>query len=545
VAFAGTVAAWAVPAAMLPSLLLLCIAAFAWLVVRSTDRVQVAESDVSTIVQSLDRIGGGTFEPYDTGVLSPGADRIDSAVRSMARQLHAQVGALRNAAQIDSLTGMANRVKFERLVELQLNQRPSDGLCALLFIDIDGFKDVNDTLGHHLGDRLLQGIGERLKLAGQLNPHGLDPAPEVLMARLGGDEFVIFLSGLTAPALAHRLAHRILRVLVEPFEIGARVAGVRASVGLAFAPQDATRYHELLRTADAAMYHAKRAGGNCVKRYSAELDAELHQQAALERDLREALVRGEFELHYQPQYDCRGLKVSSAEALIRWRHPRRGFVSPADFIPLAEKSGLICDIGEWVICEAAATIARLERLGLPLRISVNVSAQQLDQIEFVSLVKAALARSGASARLLEVEITESCAMRDSAMAADRLARLADLGIAIAVDDFGTGYSNLASLIRLPISRLKIDRSLLYGLTERSEVRTLAQTIISLANGLGLHTVAEGIEDFEQLSLLTSMGCDVVQGFYLSRPIDQRALEQLLAEAGRCDALFPPLAAVAC
>lgn len=264
---------------------------------------------------------------------------------------------------------------------------------------------------------------------------------------------------------------------------------------------------------------------------------------SLERDLGKALARGEFTLHYQPQYDCRTLGIASAEALLRWRHPQRGMVSPSEFIPLAEKSNLICDIGQWVVGEATRTIARFEQLGLPLRISVNVSPRQLEDAGFVGMIRTALAASGAAPNLLEVELTESMAMHDCVTAAASLKHLAELGISIAIDDFGTGYSNLACLIRLPVSRLKIDRSLLQGLTSRPEVQTLARTIISLASGLGFHTVAEGIESADQLHLLTDMGCDVVQGFYLSRPVDESALERRVT-ADR-NATDRPFEAVAC
>jgi EAL domain-containing protein (putative c-di-GMP-specific phosphodiesterase class I) len=229
--------------------------------------------------------------------------------------------------------------------------------------------------------------------------------------------------------------------------------------------------------------------------------------------------------------------------LIRWHHPQRGMVSPAEFIPVAEQSELICDIGEWVVREACAMIARLDRLGTPLRVSVNVSPQQLERVEFVSMVTQALADNGATSDLLEVEITEGLAMRDCDMAAKRLEQLARDAISIAIDDFGIGYSNLACLIRLPVSRLKIDRSLLHEITIRPQVQTLVRTIIGLAHGLGFRTVVEGIEDAEQLALVTGMGCDVVQGFYLSRPIEELQLQQLLA-AERAP-LYRQLQAVAC
>jgi diguanylate cyclase (GGDEF)-like protein len=540
---ASAMVATLMPAAVIPMVLVLGLVMLAISMSGSAgcDReARLAESDLMTIVQALDQVASGVFDLGETRSHTPSAARIHCALREMTRQVGTRVEMLQDATQSDALTGMANRAHFERMVERELDLRAPDTLCALMFIDIDGFKDVNDTLGHNLGDRLLQCIAERLKMAIRLDQLPPPPLSAVRIARFGGDEFVVFLSGFDTENFARNVANRVLRVLAEPFELSTHVSGISASVGLALVPGGGATFAELLRAADAAMYHAKRSGGNCVERYTPELDAEVQRQAGLERDLRQALLRGEFELHYQPQYDCRTLEISSAEALIRWRHPKRGMVSPAEFIPLAEKSNLICDIGEWVVREAVGTISRLEQLGMPLRISVNVSPQQLEQTEFVSLVKAALARSGANPRLLEVEITESCAMLDCKTAAERLGRLADMGVSVAIDDFGTGYSNLASLIRLPVSRLKIDRSLLQDLTSRSEVRTLAQTIISMASGLGFHSVAEGIEDAEQLKLLCDMGCDVAQGFFLSRPIEQAALEQLLHR----DAVYPRVSAIA-
>ena len=519
-------------------------------VVRRLRTARLVGEDVSTIVRRLDRIAMGIFERSESPLRTSEVEQIDSALDTMAEQMRARIEVLQDAAQRDALTGMENRAHFEREVERRLDERTADSLACLMFIDIDGFKDVNDTLGHNLGDRLLQCVAERLKIATRLDEVLAedDRAPggeEVRIARFGGDEFVIFMSGLASDQPARKIANRILRVMVEPFELGGSVAGISASIGMAFVPGAANDYSDLLRAADTAMYHAKRSGGNRIEHFSSKLDAELHHKVALERDLREALASNQFELYYQPLFDCRTLKISSAEALIRWRHPQRGLVSPAEFIPIAERSNLICDIGEWVVGKAARTISRLELQGLQLRISVNVSPQQLEQMDFVSLVKSSLIRSNATPSLLEVEITESLAMSDAEMAADRLGRLADLGVSIAIDDFGTGYSNLASLIRLPVSRLKIDRSLLADFSTRREARTLVQTIINMANGLGFHSVTEGVENAEQLELLCAMGCEVVQGYYLSRPIDEQALEQLLIEAIPPDEDFSAFTAIAC
>ena len=299
-------------------------------------------------------------------------------------------------------------------------------------------------------------------------------------------------------------------------------------------PRDGLNYTELLRAADTAMYHAKRSGRNRVEFYTSGLDEELRRHAEAEQDLREALAGSQFELVYQPLFDCRTLEVTSAEALIRWRHPERGLVMPGDFIPIAEKANLINQIGEWVITETAEKIAAFDREGIPIRLSVNVSPNQLQRIEFVSFVKAALNQANASPRLFELEITESVAMQNVELVSERLARISEIGVSVAIDDFGVGYSNLASLIRLPFSRLKLDRSLLQNLMQRADARTLVQTIVSMANSLGFHSVAEGVETKEQLELLAVMGCDFVQGFLLSEPVPENELRALLTEQRNAD-----------
>ena len=464
-----------------------------------------------------------------------------NAVDVITQRMRQTIEGLHEVAHRDALTNLFNRASFERNVELQLKKEA--GLSAFLFIDIDGFKSVNDTLGHNFGDRLLQVAAERLKLASRLDEFVADEdgvtnvlPPKVSLARFGGDEFTVFLSNITDEAVARKIAARILRVISEPYELAANMASVSASIGIAYAGKDGSTYSELLRAADTAMYHAKRSGRSRVEVYTSALDDEARRIAEEEQELREALSRGEFELHYQPLFDCRSLRISSAEALLRWRHPRRGIVMPSDFIPLAERSNLINAIGEWVAGEAVRRIGEFAAAGRPLRISINVSPHQLETVEFIAMVKASLQRWDAPPRLLELEITEDVAMRDVDLAADRLARISRLGVSIAIDDFGTGYSNLASLIRLPFTRLKIDRSLLQDLMVRPDARVLVQTIISMANSLGFHSVAEGVETREQLDLLTVMGCDAVQGYLLSRPISHEQLVKLLNETDTHESL---------
>lgn len=489
---------------------------------------------LSNWVKDWDYDGANDGPPQ---VKSEPANELKENFQILAEKFSASMEIMQDLAQKDPLTGLPNRAHFENIVERQLKGAAKTGQqCCLIFLDIDGFKNVNDTLGHHIGDQLIRIAADRLRLTSRLdNLLVAEPAEapragdNAIVARLGGDEFTLFLPNVPSEAVAMKIASRILRVMAEPFELGSQATAVSASIGVAMAPRDGSSYFELLRAADTAMYHAKRSGRNRAALYDSSLDEELRLLVQAEKDLRKALAANQFELVFQPQYDCRTLKITSAEALIRWRHPTRGLVMPTEFIGLAEKLNLINQIGEWVICEAVAKIAALNNEGLPLRISVNVSPHQLQQIDFVSSVKAALHQYDAPPKLLELEITESVAMQNVDLVAERLARINDIGVSIAIDDFGVGYSNLASLIRLPFSRLKLDRSLCVNLVERAEARTLVQTIISMANSLGFHSIAEGVETEGQLDLLNVMGCDVVQGFLLSQPVDENALRQLLIE----------------
>ncbi len=498
-------------------------------------------NDMNHDVESLSRwVKDWKYDSPSAGapsVKSEPANDLKDNFEIFTGKILASMEIMQDLAQKDPLTGLPNRAHFENIVELQLKgaARSAKHHC-LIFLDIDGFKNVNDTLGHHVGDQLIRIAADRLRLTARLDnllvsepAAASNPADSAIVARLGGDEFTLFLPNVASETVAMKIASRILRVMAEPFELGSQAIAVSASIGVAMSPRDGSSYFELLRAADTAMYHAKRSGRNRAALYDSTLDEELRRLIQAEKDLRKALAANQFELVFQPQYDCRTLQITSAEALIRWRHPTRGLVMPSEFIGLAEKLNLINQIGEWVICDAASKIAALNDEGLPLRISVNVSPHQLQQIDFVSSVKAALHQTGAPPKLLELEITESVAMQNVDLVAERLARINDIGVSIAIDDFGVGYSNLASLIRLPFSRLKLDRSLCSNLVERPEARTLVQTIISMANSLGFHSIAEGVETEGQLDLLNVMGCDVVQGFLLSHPVDERALKQLLLD----------------
>ena len=499
-------------------------------------RLSRAHGEAAEFVGALHDIGKGKLEPrLSRPEILPGGLAIEAAISSMALQIREKVESLHDTAQRDLLTGLGNRSSFESAVAKSLRSASADSPHCLLFIDLDGFKQVNDTLGHNFGDSLLQIAADRLRLATNLDdapqgePAGDATAPEVRIARFGGDEFVVFLGNAGSGTVARRIAARIQRVLSEPFELGSHTATISASIGAAFSPENGQSYSELLRAADTAMYHAKRSGRNRCEFYSPVLDADSLRAAEQEQELREAISRDQLELYFQPLFDVRTMRIASVEALVRWNHPRRGLLLPGEFLPLIERCNLTVQLGEWVLNEAARRIAELDKAGMPLLMAVNISPLHVANVEFATLVRTSLRRWRAPPELLQIEVTEDAAMSNAELAAERLCQLHDMGVSIAIDDFGTGYSNLASLILLPLSRLKIDQSLLRNLSLSAESRVLVQTIISMSNSLGFHSVAEGVETQDQFDLLSAMGCDVVQGYLLSRPIPLNELRDLMSQ----------------
>lgn len=487
-----------------------------------------ANRELSLLTDVLTAIGHGRIN-FEQAPLLHVDPKITEVVRDLNGRLQQRVDDLREAAHFDGLTNLCNRLHFQQRIGPLLTSAEAQGLsAALLFVDLDGFKAINDNHGHVIGDGLLQIAADRLKLAVRLEQEPNLENAFSLLARLGGDEFVFFILHQDSGKLAAKVASRIIRVLGEPFEIGPHTVSVSASIGIARFPQDATDLTSLLRLADTAMYHAKRSGKGRFEIYDPALDEEARELATIEQELREATNRGDFELYYQPLLDLHGGKVPCAEALIRWPHPSRGLMLPRQFMPLAARAGIIPMLGEWVINEAVMRIAEFQRAGTPVQISINISPAHLEQVNFITTVKAALNRWQVTPHLLQIEVTEEVALRDAELAADRLSQLSALGVSIAIDDFGTGYSNLSLLTKLPISRLKIDKSLLKDLTIRPDARVLVQTIISMGNSLGLHTIAEGVETETELELLSAMGCDAVQGFLIARPFNLSELRLWVA-----------------
>jgi diguanylate cyclase (GGDEF)-like protein len=454
----------------------------------------------------------------------------DLMVQDLSRELvrHKTLARLSFEAQHDQLTGLPNRFHFMDLFETALKRaRRRSEMLALLFIDLDRFKQVNDTLGHTMGDRMLQQIGSRLK--------SLLPSARDLAARMAGDEFMVVLTGMCDENAAIGSGARILDALREAYRVDEYELFVTASIGLTIFPRDGDDAAALLRRADLAMYRAKAEGGSKLQPFISDIHGRGIERFERENDLRRAVERGELELSYQPLVTIGG-ELDGLEALLAWNHPKQGRIAPLQFIPIAEESGLIVPIGSWVIMEACVTAAKWQSEDLRrVRVSVNVSALQFARSDFVDSVAAALAITRFPADHLELELTETFVLRDIEESARRMKRIRDLGVSIAIDDFGTGYSSLSYLRRLPANSLKIDQSFLRDLAGPGGSLAVVRSIVMLAHSLGLKVVAEGVERVEELELLREAGCDKVQGHLFGEPLREPEARALL---GRPDAMMP-------
>jgi diguanylate cyclase len=431
------------------------------------------------------------------------------SVRTMG--LEAANNQLRHIATHDALTGLPNRVLLDdRLDQAIMHAERNQQQFAVLVLDLDRFKFINDSLGHHAGDELLNRVATRLR--------GVVREVDTV-ARVGGDEFVLVLGPDADRPDAVTVAHNVIAALKSPVTITGVPLHISTSVGIAFYPQDGTAPDKLLAHADAAMYCAKQRGRNILQCYEPGMDTSTRERVQLESDLHVALARQQFELLYQPKVETATDSFHSAEALIRWHHPELGVIMPEDFIPLAEESGLICAIGEWVLRQVCLQCKAWQREGLPrMRVAVNVSATQFRQGNLLGTIRQAIDESGLDPRCLEIELTESAVMTNPEESAQILGELSAMGVLVSVDDFGTGYSSMSYLRRFPIDNLKIDRGFVKDLITRADDASIVQAIISLAHSLRLKVVAEGVETPEQLRSLRSMGCDQYQGFHFSPPL---------------------------
>ncbi|WP_280952018.1 EAL domain-containing protein [Methylobacterium sp. V23] len=410
-------------------------------------------------------------------------------------------------ARHDPLTGLPNRLLLrERLKEAVGRLQRSGEACAILLIDLDRFKPVNDTLGHPMGDALLQKVADRLRSTVR---------PNDTVARIGGDEFVILQTGVREASDTQALARRIVDLVGRTYMVDGHLLTIGASVGVALAPNDGLDTDKLLKNADLALYRAKLDGRATYRFFEPEMDARMQMRRQLELDMRQALARREFRLHYQPQLQLEGNRLVGCEALIRWQHPTRGMVSPLDFIPLAEEIGLIVPIGEWVMRQACRDAVTWPA---PLSVAVNVSPAQFKSERLVEMVMSALSSSGLPATRLEVEITEGVLLQQNDKTLQTLHRLRELGVRVSMDDFGTGYSSLSYLRSFPFDKIKIDRSFISDLSGKRDGEAIIRAIAGLGKSLGMTTVAEGVETADQMERIRAEGCTDVQGYLISKPV---------------------------
>jgi diguanylate cyclase len=447
-------------------------------------------------------------------------ETLEQVVNARTQGLETANKQLRHLATHDALTGLPNRVLMDdRISQCIVLAERQNQTFAVLLLDLDRFKLVNDSLGHRAGDELLKAVAQRLRNV----VRDVDT-----VARLGGDEFVLIVTPSPEQDAARQVAGRIIDAMQEPV----RVAGVEVhsspSIGIAFYPNDASTIETLLAHADAAMYCAKQRGRNNFQCFMPGMDTDTQEKVRLEGDMRVALEQKQFELHYQPKINVATGVMHGAEALLRWWHPVRGAIAPAEFIPIAEECGLIGAIGAWVVREACRQARAWQLAGLPpLRVAVNLSASQFRQGNIVAIIRGALDDAGLEARFLEVELTESVVMSDPEESIAILEKLSTMGVLVSVDDFGTGYSSMSYLRRFPIDKLKIDRGFISEVASRPDDASIVRAIVSLAHSLRLKVVAEGVETEEQLAFLRSLGCDQYQGYHFSPALPAAKFEALV------------------
>ena len=445
-------------------------------------------------------------------------------------------------AYFDTLTGLANRPSLLQRLDREINRANlADGKLGVLLLDLDNFKNINDTLGHGAGDQLLQGIADRLRKAvrpaDMVARQALESAvqPEIELARSGGDEFIILIRGMGHVEDAVAVADRIRESMRQPFQLLQRDVVLTACIGVAVYPHDGEDAETLLKHADTAVHHAKEKGHDRCEFYSDSLTQKAMRRLNLVSNLHRALERGEFSLVYQPQLDVRTGRVLSLEALLRWHHPEQGLIPPMDFISVAEDTGLILPIGEWVLRTACMQAAQWRAGGHSLRVAVNLSPVQFRDPLLFDRVTRCMSEAGLAPEYLELEVTESALMDENPETVKALHALRETGLQFSLDDFGTGYSSMSYLKRLPLSNLKVDRAFIQGLPGDAENHAIVSAILSLAGHLGFSTTAEGIETFDQAVLLKQLHCDLLQGFYFARPLPAEEIDAVLRQRWDLDA----------
>ena len=443
--------------------------------------------------------------------------KLATAVDSLFAEVRASIENAHALGMYDPVTSLPNRLHFRAEADKLLAARSAKTKAAMLFVDLDRFKNVNDSLGHARGDQLLIMVANRLRVVVTAEL-GEGSIQRPLLARLAGDEFTIFFPDIEEATDAERVARRIALAISEPFELHGHSVDIGASIGVALCPDHGTAIETLMRAADIAMYRAKGQGGGRYCLFSEELAEEHQRKVDTEAALSEAVQRGEFVLALQPQLSFATGEVSGAEALLRWNHPREGVRMPGSFIPIAEQTGIIADIGDWVIAEVASMLVEWQAQGVKRRLAFNVSPRQLDRADFFQRLRATFAEAGVPLTMVELEFTESAAMEVSETVLAEIAALRRDGASIAIDDFGTGYSNIARLRAMPLDRVKLDPSLIADIDTSDKARVVVQAVIQLIKGVGAEIVAEAVETVAQADILRAMGCETVQGFVFAQPM---------------------------
>ena len=464
-------------------------------------------------------VENGDFASPTPPIVGRSLPKLASAVDTLFAEVRASIENAQALGMYDPVTSLPNRLHFRSEADKLLGDAPPGRTSAMLFVDLDRFKSVNDSLGHARGDQLLIMVANRLRVAVNAEFTG-SARLRPLLARLAGDEFTMFFPEVESVADIERISRRIVLAISEPFELSGHSIDIGASVGVACAPEHGTTIEALMRAADIAMYRAKSAGGGQHWLFNDQLAAEHEQKVDTEKALTEAVQRGEFQLVYQPQMSLVTGETNIAEALLRWNHPRDGLRLPATFIPVAERTGVIAEIGDWVLGEVAAVLGNWNRSGFKQRLAFNVSPRQLDRADFFQRVRQTFVEAQVPLSLVELEFTESAAMEISETVLAEIGALRRDGATIAIDDFGTGYSNLARLRAMPLDRVKLDPWLIADIDTSERARVIVQAVVQLIKGVGAEIVAEAVETVAQADILRAMGCDVIQGFVFAAPMSE-------------------------
>ena len=496
-----------------------------------------SERPNSESARALSALGDRLMAVEDGDLVSPAPPivrkvmpKLAAAVDSLFAEVRASIENAHALGMYDPVTSLPNRLHFRAEADKLLGESAKGAKSAMLFVDLDRFKNVNDSLGHARGEQLLIMVANRLRVVVTAEL-GENLSRRPLLARLAGDEFTIFFPQIESVDHVERVARRVALAIAEPFELYGHSIDIGASIGVSVTPDHGTSIESLMRAADIAMYQAKSRGGGQHCLFNDDLAAEHHEKVETEKALTEAVQRGEFQLALQPQFSLVSGEIVGTEALLRWNHPRDGLRMPASFIPVAERTGLVAEIGEWVIGEVALMLGNWRREGFDRRVAFNVSPRQLDRSDFFARLRQSFAEHGVPLSMIELEFTESAAMEASDAVLEEIAALRADGASIAIDDFGTGYSNLARLRSMPLDRVKLDPSLIADFENCEKARVIVQAVVQLIKGVGCEIVAEAVETTGQADILRAMGCDTVQGYIFAEPMFEADYRAMIAHSG--------------